>query len=133
MNKANKGFSLIELMIAMVIVGILATIMLPSYRQYVTESRRSEGVAMLLNVMQQQERYYTEMLRYTANLADLGFDPTKPVASENGTYHIQAAQCGSDSLERCVKLTAVAQGEQAADGDITLDSSGVRAPQSHWR
>ena len=133
MNKANKGFSLIELMIAMVIVGILATIMLPSYRQYVTESRRSEGVAMLLNVMQQQERYYTEMLRYANDLADLGFDTTNPVASENGSYHIQVAQCGSDPYERCVKLTAVAQGEQAADGDITLNSRGIREPQSHWR
>ncbi|WP_422446839.1 MULTISPECIES: type IV pilin protein [unclassified Endozoicomonas] len=133
MNKVNKGFTLIELMIVVAIIGILASIMLPSYRQYVTESKRGEGAAMLLNVMQQQERYYTEMLRYTANLADLGFDTTSPVESESGTYQIQAAQCGSDPLERCVQLTAVAQGLQAEDGNMTLDSRGARTPQSHWR
>ncbi|USE39602.1 type IV pilin protein [Endozoicomonas sp. SCSIO W0465] len=87
---------------------------------------------MLLNVMQQQERYYTETLRYSADLADLGFDTASPVESENGTYQIQAAQCLSEPLERCVQLTAVAQGEQAADGDMTLNSRGVRTPQSHW-
>ncbi|WP_306800304.1 type IV pilin protein [Endozoicomonas sp. YOMI1] len=133
MNKVNKGFSLIELMIAMAIIGILASIMLPSYHQYATESRRGEGVAMLTNVMQQQERYYTEMLRYTANLADLGFDTTSPVESESGNYQIQAGPCGADPLERCVQLTAVAQGLQTADGNMTLNSRGVRTPQSHWR
>ncbi|MBO9481365.1 MULTISPECIES: type IV pilin protein [Gammaproteobacteria] len=131
MNKVNKGFSLIELMIVVSIIGILAAIMMPSYHQYATETRRSEGAAMLMNVMQQQERYYTEMLRYTANLADLGF--ASPVESESGNYQIEAAQCGSDPLERCVQLTAVAQGLQAADGNMTLDSRGARTPQSHWR
>lgn len=127
----TRGFSLIELMIAVAIVGVLASIVFPSYRQYVIESRRSEAMAMLLQVMQQQERFYTEELSYTTNLTQLGFSANPP--SEGGNYAIRAAQCGSDPLNRCVLLTAVAQGDQAGDGNMTLNSRGVRTPADFWQ
>ncbi|KEI72831.1 hypothetical protein GV64_20770 [Endozoicomonas elysicola] len=126
----NKGFSLIELMIALVIVGILVSIVFPSYRQYVVESRRSDGIAMLMWVMQQQERFYTEQLSYTTDLTQLGF--TANPASENNNYTINAAQCGTDPLNRCVLLTAVPQGDQTGDGNLTLNSRGVRTPVDFW-
>lgn len=132
MNNSNKGFTLIELMITVAIIGILASIALPSYRQYVVESRRSEGISMLLQVMQQQERYYTEELSYTTDLTDLGFAVANP-PSNNSNYAISASACGSDPVNRCVLLTAVAQGEQAADGNLTLNSRGVRTPASFWQ
>lgn len=132
MSHLNKGFTLIELMICVAIIGILASIAYPSYQQYVVESRRSEGIAMLLQVMQQQERYYTEEMSYTTDLTDLGFSVANPT-SQNSNYAISAALCGSDSLNRCVQLTAVAQGPQAADGNLTLNSRGVRTPAAFWQ
>ena len=87
---------------------------------------------MLLQVMQQQERYYTEEMSYTTDLTDLGFSVANPT-SQNSNYAISAAQCGSDSLNRCVQLTAVAQGPQAADGNLTLNSRGVRSPAAFWQ
>ncbi len=131
-NLNNKGFTLIELMITVAIIGILASIALPSYRQYVVESRRSEGIAMLLQVMQQQERYYTEELSYTTDLTDLGFAVANP-SSQNSNYTISAAACGSDPVNRCVLLTAAAQGDQTVDGNLTLNSRGVRTPAASWQ
>ena len=132
MSGANKGFTLIELMISVAIIGILVTIAFPSYRQYVVESRRSEGIAMLLQVMQQQERYYTEELTYSTNLTDLGFAVANPT-SQNSHYTISAARCGSDPVSRCVLLTAVAQGQQVVDGNLTLNSRGIRTPAAYWQ
>lgn len=131
MKKKNSGFNLIELLIALAIVAVLYTIVFPSYRQYVTQSRRSEGISMLLQVMQQQERFFTEQLTYTVDLTQLGFVAAPP--SENGNYTISAAQCGADPINRCVLLTAAPQGLQAGDGNLTLNSRGVRTPAAFWQ
>ena len=128
--KQLKGFSLIELMIVVAIIGILASIVVPSYRNFLVESRRNEGITILLSVMQHQERFYTEQLIYTTDLTNLGLSATPE--SENGHYQVSAADCGGDPLNRCVLLTATAQGDQASDGNLTLDSRGVRSPASFW-
>lgn len=131
MSSSNRGFTLIELMISVAIIGVLVSIVFPSYQQYVIESRRGEGMAMLLHVMQQQERYYTEELSYTTDLTDLGFVANPP--SQNSNYAITAARCGSEPVNRCVLLTAVAQGPQVVDGNLTLNSRGVRMPADSWQ
>jgi len=59
-----RGFTLIELMIAVVIVGLLAAIAYPSYRQHVYEARRAEAKAALIDVAQRLERCYSSTLTY---------------------------------------------------------------------
>lgn len=129
----EKGFNLIELLITVAIIGILSAIAYPNYQEYVIQSRRSEGIAMLLQVMQQQERFFTEQITYTTDLTALGFTLTAgAVASENDYYRITAAACDALSLNRCVLLTATPQGIQAGDGNLTLNSQGVRTPANFW-
>lgn len=65
----NRGFTLIEVMIAVVIVGILAAIAYPSYRNYVRDSRRSEAKAALTDVANRLERYVYQCNAYTNNFA----------------------------------------------------------------
>jgi type IV pilus assembly protein PilE len=128
MNRSKEnGFSLIELMITVVIIGIIASIAYPSYQNSVSKTRRSDGQAALLDIMNAQERYYTENNTYTTTLADVN----KTSASEKGHYVISAAACGA-GIGTCVVLTATAQGAQASDGNLTYNSQGVKTPADKW-
>ena len=131
MKQDAKGFSLIELMIIVAIIGVLTAIAFPSYNNYIMQSRRSDAVAMLLQVMQQQERYFTERLSYTTDLTQLGY--TLPVRSDGENYEITASTCATGAISQCVLLTATALGGQAADGNLTINSRGARTPVGFWR
>lgn len=58
-RRINRGFTLLELMITVVVISILAAIALPSYSLYVRKGKRAEGKAALMKAVQAQERYYT--------------------------------------------------------------------------
>lgn len=122
-----KGFSLIELMIVIAIIGILASIAYPSYQDSVRKGRRADGYALLSQIMQAQERFYTDRLVYATDLTQGGMGFTAdPVPSEAGFYQVSAAACGAAALTLCIQLTATALGDQVADGDLTLNSRGVK-------
>ncbi len=130
MRYKQYGFSLIELMFALLIISILIAIVIPNYNNYVVQTRRSDGVAMLLGVMQQQERYFTERLTYTGDLTQLGF-VANPL-SEYSHYQISASNCATETLQTCVLLIATPRGVQSGDSIITLNSRGVRTPAAFW-
>ena len=67
--RKHQGFTLIELMIVVAVIGILASIAYPSYREYVAKSRRAEAKTVLLSAQQWMERFYTENFRYDKNSA----------------------------------------------------------------
>ncbi len=79
------GVTLLELMIVVTVIGMLGIIAVPSYRQYVIRSQRTEAKTALLQLQTNQERFYLTNRTYggAANLAALGF-PTG--TTENGTY-----------------------------------------------
>lgn len=120
----QKGFSLIELMIVVVIIGIIASIAVPGYQNSVMRSSRGDGMTALLDIMRAQENFFANEYTYTTNLTQLNYNAAQ--ASSSGKYIITAQQCGSDSLEACVMLVATAQGGQAVDGNLTLNSRGER-------
>ncbi|RYH41979.1 MAG: type IV pilin protein, partial [Alcaligenaceae bacterium] len=66
-KNVQRGFTLIELMIAVAIVGILAALAYPSYREFIAKSRRAEVKTVLLSAQQWMERFYTENFRYDKN------------------------------------------------------------------
>ena len=65
----QSGFTLIELMIVVAVIGILTSLAYPCYREYIAKSRRAEAKAILLSSQQWMERFYTENFRYDANSA----------------------------------------------------------------
>ena len=128
MNRLKiQGFTLIELMIVVVIIGIIAAVAYPSYNNSVPKARRSDGQAALMDIMNAEERYFTENNTYTTTIADVN----KSTTSEEGHYTISAAACGS-GIDTCVILTGTPQGTQASDGNLTLNSLGIKLPVDKW-
>lgn len=136
-TKHTRGITLIELMVVVAIVGILASIAYPAYTDQMRKTRRSDGQVMLTEMMNAQERFFTNNGAYTTNLVSGGLGYTDAgsgkVDSENDYYQITAAVCGAGiALSDCVLLTATAVGGQVSDGNLSYNSLGVKTPASKW-
>lgn len=140
-NSSEGGFTLIEVMVVVVIIGILASVAYPSYQDVVRQTRRADGVSALSDVMARQERSFTDFNTYTTNLAALGFplDSNSKYVPGGGYYLISASACAGLALNRCVLLTATGQKGQENDGSsgacsvLTLNSQGVKGPVACWK
>jgi len=124
----SAGFSLIELLLVVALVGILLSLALPSYRDSVLAGARAEGQSLLLQVAAAQERFYSANNTYSANADPWASPPQTTVDSENGRYQVAVAACAGGTIANCFVATATPQGEQTEDncGPLTLDNAGQR-------
>ena len=89
--KSSIGFTLLELMLVVVIIGILASIAYPSYRDFVLRAKRSEGKAALLKVQLAQEKYRANHINY-GSLAQLGLSTSSPTGYYNITVNLSLTE-----------------------------------------
>ena len=126
--KVINGFTLVELLIAVAIVGILAAVAFPSYTDFVARSNRTEAQRELLRIANMQEQFYVDTRAYTADMTKLGLG-SDPFITENAYYSIDAALANGGFV-----LTATALDPQKSNDSscqtLSVSETGKKLPAS---
>lgn len=133
--KNQDGFTLMELMITVAIIGILAAITIPSYTKYVQKTKRADAKVALMEIAQKQESYFVQNMSYANSLTQLGFSANN-IPSENNQYSISIGDidpdpCTGTNVTPCqeFRVDAVPSGTQVNDHDcirFTLRNTGLK-------
>ncbi len=131
--KKMRGMTLIELMVVIGVLGILASIAVPTYRKYLLRAQRSEAKIALLQLQTAQEKYYLQYNAYTdkvttastAEVPGLGL----PGTSETSKYDIRVTTLGGGGQSYTATASPHAGGGQTDDKDcanFTITERGQR-------
>src|SRR4030067_1935465 len=121
--KYSKGFSLIEVMIVVVIVGIISAIAIPQCSQYVIRGSRAAAQSFMLDVSNREKQYLLDARTYAADLATLTMTPPVDVSRN---YTITIAALARPPPSYAITAAPRAGREQGGDGDLTLDDLGTK-------
>lgn len=127
-----RGVTLLELMAVVAIIGILAAIAVPSYRNYVMRAQRTDAMSALLRIAAAQEKFYLQNNQYADALDDLNIEGT-----ENGWYDLEIDNTDV-ARDFTVTATAASGGAQANDShceSFSLTSTGEKTATNAdcWR
>lgn len=122
---SGRGYTLVELLVVVAIIGILTTVAYPAYQTYVIRGNRSQAQQFLLDIAQREEQFRLDQGRYTDVLGDLGSTVPDPVAK----YYSPPALYKTDTRPFFVaELAPLATAVQKNDGRLIINSRG-----EHWR
>lgn len=136
---SDRGFTLIEIMIVVVIVAILASIAYPSYRNQVIKGNRAAAQGYMMSLSSRQEQMMLDRRQYAAaanNAAIAAIAGLPSVTSEVSKFYdvkIESPNPATPALPSyIITATPIAGSMQASDGNLTLDSTGVKTPAAKW-
>lgn len=132
------GFTLIEVMIVLAVIGILASIGYPSYEGYMKRSRRSEAQQLLAAIANREAQYLLDSRMYTNVIGATGLNanterwtctPTAaPTTCSNAGYDL-TVNVDNTATPPTFTATATAKPRQASDGNLTINQAGAKVRQ----
>ncbi len=143
-NRRQQGFTLIELMITVVIIGILAAVALPSYTQYIVRSNRAAAQAAMMDIANLEQQYLLANRSYgdyaaiqatgytLPNEVSDRYGSTAPVIHTDKILDSSCALVADTSAVPKFVIKFTATGSQAGDGDLYLSNSGIKCPADKW-
>lgn len=125
MYKKMRGITLIELMIVVVIVGILAVVAYPNYREFAARAKRTEAKANLLKIATNQERFYLQNNTFTCDMTQLGFSAGAAFITDSGSYQVDITACDAANF---TAVAAYRKGgvEAGKCNSFQIDGRGTR-------
>lgn len=124
-----KGFTLVELIVTVAIIGILSGIAIPAYTKFSQKGHRSSAQQFMLEVASKEAQYLLDANGYTSTIGSGGLGLTSPsTLSDKYTFTVAVSAGPPQSFT----VTATAKGGQLSDGNLTLDSSGNKSPTAKW-
>jgi type IV pilus assembly protein PilE len=137
--RTSHGFTLIELMITVAIVAILAAVAIPTYKDHIARGRRAEASAVLVEVNQYMQRYYSSNDGYTSTVpsslenvprgATTGLTYQISAAINTASYTITAAPIGAMSTDTCGNLLITSQGRKL----ISVGGAAATTSVACWK
>ena len=132
--KAVKGFTLVELMIVVAIVGIISAVAIPQYKQYVVRGNRAAAQSFMMDIANREKQYLLDARSYTANWALTGATPNLAMTAPTDVsknYNIAIcidAGCtpATPAPSFMITATPIADKAQAKDGNLTLSDTGAK-------
>jgi type IV pilus assembly protein PilE len=125
MWKRSTGMTLIELMVVVSIVGILGAIAYPLFVEQAAKARRAQARALIYEVLEHEERFYTENNRYTTDLTALGFAAL--LHTDQNTHSIALAVGPTGNLATSVQITGTAVVPDSKCATLTLTSAHAQS------
>ena len=127
------GFSLIELMVVVVVIGILAGIAWPSYLNYVKRANRSQAEQLMLEIANREQQYIIDARQFTATIGATGLNIgnkdnwTCTATCTNGKYTVSVVVNNTAAPPTYTITADPGTGVQQSDGVLTMDSTNVKA------
>ena len=135
--KKNRGFTLIEILVVMVVIGILAAIAVPSYNSQLRRGTRSAAQAVMMDIANKQQFYLQSQRTYLdcaspcTNLSAIGISAIPTEVSNFYTLDISKVDTATPPTF-LITATAKSGTRQTVDGNLTLDSTGTKSPSNKW-
>jgi type IV pilus assembly protein PilE len=118
-----RGFTVVELIIAIAIIGILAAIAIPSYQEHLKKGRRADAQQFISQVAQKQQQYLMDARTYAGDLAELGMATSIPLGVSK-FYNITVVGVAGPPPLFTITATPIAGTAQDGDGALAIDNAG---------
>jgi len=131
MRSKSLGFTLIELMIAVAVIGILAAVAYPAYTKHLIKGNRVSAQAAMMDLANREQQYLLNNRAY-ADHTTMASATGYTLPTDVSKYYTYAIATVASPPAFTITFSPISTTMQATDGDLTLDNNGTKTPSDKW-